>query len=176
LTLASEEGGGYLTYDGIILTKGDGTQIKIIPTTYDYPTKSVPEASVTISSDGTVTSDVPMTFELLFAQNDLSNYLEIAKKYDVGIIVAEWGPVASERIDEDALDYYSLIAKGFRELGITAAPSRTPGMSFSTLIFKNELSVDDAINPGRYVPVGEGSDYYIDTWEYKALTGKTYKR
>lgn len=175
LTLTAEED-GYLTFDGIILTPKNGTQIKIIPTTYDFPRKSVPEASVTVASDGTVTSDVPMTFDLLLAQNDLYAYIEIAKKNNVGMIIAEWAPVSSERINADALDYYALFAKGFRDLGITAAPSRSQGMSFSLLILGKDIPAEEIIKPDRYVPVGDGSDYYIDTWEYKALTGKSYEK
>ena len=175
LTLTSENGPGYLTFDGITLTKSDGSTIKISPTTYDNPTKNIPSATVDIASNGEVTTDVPMTFDFLLKQNELSDYLAVAKKNHVGIIVAEWGPVQSARTDADALDYFKLYADGFRKLGITAAPSRTPGFSFSTLVQKADLPGDFIKNAKRYVSAGEGSSYYIDTEEVQALTGKPYK-
>ena len=115
-----------------------------------------------------------MTFDLLLAQDNLSYYLQIAKENNVGIMVAEWGAVESSRTDADALAYYTLLADGFRNLGITAAPSRSPGFSFSCLMHKGALPEDFVANPDRYVYVGDGSEYYIDTWEVEALTGHPF--
>lgn len=171
-------------FDAIFLTLSDKTEISLIPYQFNNNPKNKEIPVLTVATDGTVTSNRELNFESLVNENDnLGEYLKIAEKYGVGIIVSEWGIASNvKEKDTDTLyNYMKEIDQGLDELGITAASTNAPDVSSGSVILSKRclnslyyIEGEDCsflTESGRYKALDYSSKYYIDTYLAKMLYG-----
>lgn len=170
-------------FDAIILTKADGTKIQISPFDFNESDTMLEKPVLTIGLDGAVLSSKTLDIQTLVNDFDyLAKYLEIEKKYGVGIIMAEWG-VSSNVAFEDPETSYNYMRDAdsyFDSLNITAAGA-APVVStlsvikckgtFDGMYYKDGENSSYLIEPERYKPLPYSSKYYIDTYVAKELFG-----
>jgi hypothetical protein len=158
-------------FDAIFLTKPDGSEISINPYQFDYPTQEEMTV-ITVAEDGSITSNQKLNFETLINEQDnLGEYIKIADKYKVGIIVSEWG-IAANMIDEDTETLYNYMKEmdeGFDALGITAASTNAPDLSTRSVILTKRCATrlyesQGSMDFNRYKALDYSSKYYIDTY------------